>query len=110
MARHGLPIRRGNRVIVHDHHNDPDDPINQSKELARVEHPEPEPTTVALDRRISAGLITLLALIIFGGLIVTLFDMATDPIATTAHPGLSGASSTTGVGHSSPLTNRPEGR
>ena len=86
-------------MIVHDHHNGPNDPINRSKRIARIEHPEVEPTAVALDRRIGASLIGFMALIIFGGLIVTLFDMMTDSNTSRT---------TTGVGHSSPLTSLPK--
>ena len=86
-------------MIVHDHHNDPNDPINRSKRIARIEHPEVEPTAVALDRRIGASLIGLMALIIFGGLIVTLFDMMTTPIGTSTNASTSGFRTTTGVGH-----------
>jgi hypothetical protein len=93
-------------MIVHDHHNDPNDPINRSKRIARIEHPEVEPTAVALDRRIGASLIGFMALIILGGLIVTLFDMMTDPIVTTTDSNTS--RTTTGVGHSSPLTSLPK--
>jgi hypothetical protein len=95
-------------VAVHDHHNDPDDPINRSKAKAR--YPESDPAALALDRRMGAGLIGLLALIMFGGLIVTLFEIVTDPIATRNISGSSGSRTTTGVGHSSPLTNLSRNR
>lgn len=71
-------------MIVHDHHNDPNDPINQSKRLARIEHPVSGPGAVTLDKRMGAWLIGLLALIMFGSLIVNLFDMLTDPIDPVA--------------------------
>ena len=90
-------------MIVHDHHNDPNDPINRSKRRARVEHPECDPTAVALDKRIGASLIGLIALIMVAGLIVTIFDMMTNPIATSTN-----SSTTTGVGHGSPLSSLPE--
>lgn len=106
MAFGGLAVSslRGSAVTIHDHHNDPNDPINRSKRLARIEHPKNDSRAVTLDKRMGAWLIGLLALIMFGGLIVTLFDMATgptDPIATATNSGSSGSRTTTGVGHGS---------
>lgn len=63
--------------------------LNQSKRMARIEHPEGEPTAVALDRRISAWLIGLMVLIILGGLIITLFDVMADPVAHSANSSTS---------------------
>jgi hypothetical protein len=84
-------------VIVHDHHNDPNDLINRSKRKTSLMHyPANDPAAVVRDKSMGAWLIGLLALIIVGGLIFTVFDRMTDPAAIAIDSGSSGSRTTTG--------------
>ncbi len=65
----------------------PNDPINQSKRIARMVYQESDPAAAARDRCMGAGLIGLLALIMVGAVAFAVFDRMTDPVATATNSG-----------------------
>lgn len=87
-------------MSVHDHHNDPKDPVNQPPKRSRsAMDPVDRPIVRREGMGAGAWMLGLLALLIIGGIIYGMSDRTTTatntgtPPATTATPGTTGTGS-----------------